>query len=78
MSDDQHILSETSTREAITDLQMRVSYQDHDLRALEAVITRQQAEIDVLRAALAELRQRIAATAESSPASHAPEPPPHY
>ncbi|MBK1717154.1 SlyX family protein [Thiocystis violacea] len=63
----------------LADLQTRLTYQEDDLRVLNGIITRQQSEIDSLRAEFDRLRTRVGSLAESSPVSRIPEPPPpHY
>lgn len=61
----------------IEDLQMRLTYQEDELKQLNQAVIRQQAELDALRRTLVTLNERLAAYERPSPtATH--EPPPHY
>ncbi len=67
------------TNEALADLQMRLTYQEDDLRTLNGIVTRQQTEIAALRGEIDRLRVRVATVAESGTPAQTPEPPPpHY
>ncbi|GAB0149470.1 MULTISPECIES: SlyX family protein [Marichromatium] len=73
----------TPQDEAITELQLRLTYQEDDLKQLNAVVTRQQTEIDALREELAKVRAWIssALSARDDQTGGAPSdepPPPHY
>lgn len=63
----------------VADLQVRLTYQEDDLRHLSLTVARQQQEIDSLRQELQRLRELIASQAQSG-SSPAPdhESPPHY
>jgi len=63
----------------IADLQVRLTYQEDDLRHLNLTVARQQQEINSLRQELQRLRELIASQAQNG-ASPSPthESPPHY
>ncbi|MBK1721279.1 SlyX family protein [Thiocystis violacea] len=65
-----------SHAEAIADLQMRLTYQDDDIKALNQVVKQQQDQIDLLRRDIERLRELLAVMAQSDSGSQ--ERPPHY
>lgn len=69
-------LDATQTR--LTDLEIKLSYTEHQLEQLDAVVIRQQQQIDALIAELRRLRE--AGTAETQPGQRSlrDELPPHY
>ncbi len=66
---------------AIADLQMRLTYQEDDIKQLNLVITHQQGALDALRREVLQLRELLSA-ALASPTDASPQepepPPPHY
>ena len=64
--------------EAARDLQMRVTYQEDEIKHLNRTVARQQAELDALRKQLAQLRDLVAAVASESGTARELEVPPHY
>ena len=63
---------------AIADLQMRLTYQEDDIKMLNLALIRQQDEIESLRKKIARLTDTLETlTAQGAPAS-ADERPPHY
>ncbi len=64
---------------AIADLQMRLTYQDDDIKQLNLVVTRQQGELSRLQQEMTQLRTRIAALPDPhAGTARAEPPPPHY
>lgn len=63
--------------ERIDALEMRLTYQDESLEALNQTITAQWTEIDRLTRQVAELKERLR-EAESNMPGPVNEPPPHY
>ncbi len=59
-------------------LEMRLTYQDETIEALNATITAQWAQIDVLTRQLANLRERLQEAESRVSTSPTNEPPPHY
>ena len=59
-------------------LEMRLAYQDETIEALNATITAQWAQIDVLTRQFANLRERLQETESRVATSPTNEPPPHY
>jgi SlyX protein len=69
----------TNSAEArIEALEMRLAYQDDTLDKLNAAITDQWTQIDVLTRQVAELRDRLREAESRAPAAPGHEPPPHY
>lgn len=65
--------------EAITDLQIRLTHQDDTIEQLNAIVTRQQMEMDKLKAELIRLRESVQDLKDSGPAVQGGEElPPHY
>ena len=65
--------------EAITDLQIRLTHQDDTIEQLNAIVTRQQIEMEQLKAELGQLREMVQALKDSGPATQGgQELPPHY
>jgi SlyX protein len=63
----------------LVELETRVAFQDHTLQELNAVIVRQQQEIDRLRLELEALKAQFKSLAPALIASRTEEtPPPHY
>jgi len=65
--------------EHLIEVETRLAFQDDTLQALNAVVARQQQEIDRLRREIEALKAQLQAMAPSLVASRAEEtPPPHY
>ena len=63
----------------INELQARIAFQESAIDELTRTLLRQQAAIESLQRDLAELNDRLAELAPSSPVDSGPEPPPpHY
>lgn len=63
----------------LTELETRLAHQEHTIAQLDAVVTRQQNQIDKLEAALQMLAQRYQAAADGGPTDNPQdEIPPHY
>ena len=63
----------------LIELETRLSFQDHTLQELNAVVVRQQREIDTLTRELETLKAQLKTLAPDLVASRAEEaPPPHY
>lgn len=62
----------------ITDLQMRLTYQEDDIKQLNQALTRQQRQLDELRRQFNDLQERLAALTPSPVGEAGEEPPPHY
>lgn len=58
-------------------LEMRITYQDEAIEALNATITAQWTDIDALKRQVAALREQLA-EAEAGGSAPRNEPPPHY
>lgn len=68
-----------SMQERLTELEVRVAFQEKTIQDLNEVVTRQQQQIERLVAEVTKLRQQITALSPSLVASAAEEtPPPHY
>jgi SlyX protein len=67
----------TGLRERIDALETRVAYQDDTIETLNATITAQWKQIDMLTRQVATLGERLQETESNSGASRN-EPPPHY
>lgn len=61
----------------IEDLQMRLTYQEDEIKQLNHAVIRQQTELDALRQAIVTLSERLA-THDQTPSTLPHEPPPHY
>ena len=64
--------------ERLTDLEIKASFTEDLLERLDAVIVRQQQEIDSLTREIAQLKQTASSTETTQFRSLAGEPPPHY
>jgi uncharacterized coiled-coil protein SlyX len=64
--------------EAVEDLQMRLTYQEDEIKHLNRAVALQQAEIDALRREVARLSDMLRALAAGSAEDHGQEIPPHY
>lgn len=66
-------------QERLTELEVRVAFQERTIQELNDVVTRQQQEIDRLARELASLKDQLH-TLEPSPVANRDEetPPPHY
>jgi SlyX protein len=65
--------------ERLTELEVRVAFQDKTIQELNEVVTRQQREIDHLAKELEAMKSRLAGMAPSMVISQEDEkPPPHY
>lgn len=63
----------------LTELQIKVAFQEEALEALDNVLTRQQGQVERLERELAELRDQYEALLERMPTDPAgQEEPPHY
>ncbi len=63
----------------IIELETRTSYQDHIIQELNAVVTRQQTQIDRLEAEIRRIREHLKTISPSQIARPEEEiPPPHY
>jgi SlyX protein len=69
-------LDPTQTR--LTDLEIKASYTEHLLEQLDAVVVRQQQQIDALIAELRRLRQANQTETQPGTTSLRDELPPHY
>jgi SlyX protein len=67
----------TSLRERLDALETRVAYQDDTIETLNATITAQWKQIDMLTRQVAGLGERLS-EAESNSGAPRNEPPPHY
>jgi SlyX protein len=66
--------------ERLTDLEMKLTYQESTIEALSKVIYQQQKEIDLLKADLKQFKEQLQ-TMSTSGSSHRAEdekPPPHF
>lgn len=64
---------------SITDLQMRIAYQDETIEQINAVVVRHEQEIQHLQTELAELRRHVQELRDAQPAAgQGMEKPPHY
>ena len=63
---------------AVTDLQMRLTYQDDEIADLSRTVARQQAELDGLRRELEQLRSLLTTLAPAQGGTPGHEVPPHY
>jgi len=65
--------------ERLIEVETRLAFQDDALQALNAVVVRQQQEIDLLRREIEALKSQLKAVAPGLVASQSEEtPPPHY
>lgn len=64
--------------EAIADLQVRLTYQEDDMKALNLVVKQQQDRIDALERSIERLRELLAEMAPAQPDPIVDERPPHY
>ncbi|MEZ4402472.1 MAG: SlyX family protein [Kofleriaceae bacterium] len=64
-----------SLTDSVTDLEIRVAYQDRTLVELDEVVRTLHRRVEQLEAALVELRQSVADAPAVGPGN---EPPPHY
>lgn len=78
MNDAQHSSAESPTEGRLTALEIKASFTDDLLEQLDAIIARQQREIDALRRELAALRDSLPADNPATPRSLLDERPPHY
>jgi len=62
----------------IADLEVRLTYQESTLEALNAVIIKQQSQIDVLQSHIEHLRSQLAGQTDPVAASSDEILPPHY
>jgi len=63
---------------ALADLQMRVTYQDDEIRNLNLTVDRQRFAIDTLRVEIERLKQLVAALVPGQVNDARDETPPHY
>lgn len=64
--------------EAITDLQMRLTVQDDEIRNLNLAVDRQRSEMDALKAEIDRLKKLVALLAPAQAGYQQDETPPHY
>lgn len=67
-----------TTQTRLTELEIKVSYTEHQLEQLDAVVIRQQQQIDALIAELRRLREASASETQPGQRSLRDELPPHY
>jgi len=67
-----------ASSDTIADLQMRLAYQDDDIRQLNTAVVRQQEAIDTLQREVGRLRELIEGLASPPAEPSGDEPPPHY
>ena len=67
-----------TTQTRLTELEIKVSYTEHQLEQLDAVVIRQQQQIDALIAELRRLREAGASETQPGQRSLRDELPPHY
>jgi len=72
-------MNESVMESRLTELEMKISYQDHVIGELNDVVTRQQKELDQLEKAVLRLNEHLK-QADGSGLARADEevPPPHY
>lgn len=66
------------TQNRLTELEIKLSYTEHQLEQLDAVVVRQQQQIDVLIAELRHLREASSTDTQPGQRSLRDELPPHY
>ena len=67
-----------TTQTRLTELEIKVSYTEHQLEQLDAVVIRQQQQIDALIAEVRRLRQANQTETQPGTTSLRDELPPHY
>ena len=67
-----------TTQTRLTELEIKVSFTEHQLEQLDAVVIRQQQQIDALIAELRRLREASASETQPGQRSLRDELPPHY
>lgn len=70
--------ADSDTEARITELEVKLSFADDLLEALNRTVYRQQQEIDQLRQELRVMRQQIQASLPAEPLNLRDELPPHY
>ena len=63
---------------ALTDLQIRLTYQDDEIGSLNLAVDRQRSDIDTLRAEIERLKKLVAALVPGQVGDSQDETPPHY
>ena len=69
---------ERGSEEVVTDLQMRLAFQDDEIKQLNRTVARQQLELDALKRELKRLNKQVVALIPEQPAESGDETPPHY
>ncbi len=64
--------------EAVADLQMRLTYQDDEIRNLNLAVDRQRSEIDSLKGEIYRLKKLVTVLAPAQAGDPQDETPPHY
>lgn len=67
-----------TTQNRLTDMEIKLSYTEHQLEQLDAVVVRQQQQIDALIAEVRRLREVSAAESQPGQRTLRDELPPHY
>lgn len=67
-----------SVEVAVADLQMRLTYQDEEIRMLNLTLDRQRSDIEALKAETARLKKLLALVAPAQADDSRDETPPHY
>lgn len=76
--DERPSMSNEDMEDALTDLQMRLTYQDDEIRNLNLAVERQRSELDALKAEIDRLKNLVAALAPAQADGPPDEAPPHY
>ena len=71
-------MNNEAMEEALSDLQMRLTYQDDEIRNLNLAIDRQRSEMDALKAEVDRLKNLVAVLAPAQAGDPQDETPPHY
>jgi SlyX protein len=71
-------MSNEDMEDALTDLQMRLTYQDDEIRNLNLAVERQRSELDTLKAEVDRLKNLVAALAPAQADGQQDETPPHF
>lgn len=67
-----------SIEEALADLQMRLTFQDDEIKHLYLSVDRQRSEMDALKAEVDRLNNLVAALSPTQSGDQQDETPPHY
>lgn len=71
-------MTDEALEEVLADLQMRLTYQDDEIKSLNLAVDRQRLEIDTLRAEVGRLKKLAGALAPTQIGDFQDETPPHY